>query len=326
MNPPRDPSLYKILCVDDEPNMLSSLKRMITLEGFQVTTAESGQEAMTLLEQQAFHVVLSDMKMPQMSGVELLEKVRQRWPQTMRMLLTGNAEVSGAIAAINQGEIFRYLTKPWNDDELLGVLHSALDVWEHARARDAKLRSSYVTSIKAFSGLIDLRRPQLLEHSRRVAHLARKVAKHAGLDDDHQQEVFIAGLLHDVGKIALSDHILGCKFFELPLGDVKLYRKHATMGEMSLSISDDLKGVAAIVRSHHEYFDGTGFPDKLKGDAIPLGARIVGLVECYQELIEGEYTEEPSSPQQALRIIANNRGKLYCPMMTDHFLAVMSAA
>lgn len=326
MNPPRDPANYKILCVDDEPNVLSSLRRMISLEGFQVVTAENGQEALAMLAQQTFHVVLSDMKMPGMTGVELLDQVRHQWPHTMRLLLTGNAEVSGAIAAINQGEIYRYLTKPWNDAELLGVIHSALDVWEQARARDAKLRSSYVTSIKAFSAVIDLRRPALLEHARRVAHLARKVAKHAGLDADHQQEVFIAGLLHDVGKIALNDHILGSKFFELPLGDVKLYRKHCVMGEMSLRISDELRGVAAIVRSHHEYFDGTGFPDKLSGDAIPVGARIVGLVECYEELVGGEYTEEPSSPQQALRIIASNRGKLFCPVMTDHFLAVMHAA
>ena len=326
MTTTRDPSDYKILCVDDEPNILSALRRMIGLEGFQVTTADSGSQALALMAEQEFHVVVSDMQMPGMTGVELLDQVRQKWPTTMRLLLTGNAEVSGAIAAINQGEIYRYLTKPWNDDELLGVLKSAIEMWEQARARDAKLRSSYVMSIKAFSALIDLRRPELLAHSRRVAQLARKVAKQAGLEEDQQQEVFIAGLLHDVGKIALSDHYLRSKFFELPLGDVKLYRKHSAMGQMSLSISEELKGVAQIVRSHHEYFDGSGFPDKLHGDAIVIGARIVGIVECYEELIEGEYTEQASTPEQALRIIASNRGKLFCPVITDHFLAVMRGA
>ncbi len=321
----RDPSDYKILCVDDEPNILSALKRMISLEGFQVVTADSGAQALALMAEQTFHVVISDMQMPAMTGVELLDQVRQKWPHTMRVLLTGNAEVGGAIAAINQGEIYRYLTKPWDDAELLGVIKSAIDLWEQARVRDAKLRSSYMMSIKAFSGLIDLRRPELLEHSRKVAHLSRKVAKHAGLDADHQQEVFIAGLLHDAGKIAFNDHILRTKYFELPLGDVKIYRKHAALGQMSLSFSEELSGVGQIVRSHHEYFDGTGFPDKLSGESIPVGARIVALVECYEELIEGEFTKEPSTPQQALRIIASNRGKLFCPIMTDHFLAVMQA-
>ena len=117
-----DASQYKVLCVDDEPNILSALRRMLSLEGFEVFTAESGAQALDQLAKQPVNVIISDMQMPGMNGTELLAKVRQQWPQTMRLMLTGASDVSGAIDAINQGAIYRYTAKPWNDDELLGTI------------------------------------------------------------------------------------------------------------------------------------------------------------------------------------------------------------
>lgn len=318
-----DASQYKVLCVDDEPNILSALRRMLTLEGFQVLTAESGAAALALMEKEKCHVLLSDMQMPQMNGAQLFDAARQQHPNTMRVLLTGAADVNSAIAAINQGEIYRYLTKPWNDAELVGVLKSAIELSELAKAREAKLRASYISSIKAFSGLIALRRPDLLAHSRRVANLSRRVARRAGLSEDVAQEIYIAGLLHDVGKVGLSDRILNTKFIELPLGDAQTYRKHCEMGQMSLKILDDLGSVGQIVRSHHEYHNGSGYPDGLSGDAIPVGARIVGMVEAFEELISGDYAKEPYNPKEARKVVASNRGKLFCPELCDHFVTVL---
>ena len=253
-----DASQYKVLCVDDEPNILSALRRMLSLEGFEVFTAESGAQALVLLAKEPVNVIISDMQMPGMNGTELLEKVRQQWPHTMRLMLTGASDVSGAIEAINQGAIYRYTAKPWNDEELLGTLKSAIAFGtlanEHDRLealtiaqkeslnemvdtlesrvqeRTKDLRAAYVASIKAFSNILELRRPDLLPHSRRVATLSMKMAKLAGLSDDECQSVYIAGLLHDIGKIGLSDRVLNTKFIELPLADSKVYRTHTTMG------------------------------------------------------------------------------------------------
>jgi putative nucleotidyltransferase with HDIG domain len=186
--------------------------------------------------------------------------------------------------------------------------------------RTQDLRAAYVASIKAFSNLLELRRPDLLPHSRRVATLSMKMAKLAGLSDDECQSVYIAGLLHDIGKIGLSDRVLNTKFIELPLADAKIYRTHTTMGEATLNTLDDMKGVAAIIRSHHEYFNGTGFPDELEGESIPIGARIVAIVEAYEELQSGEYAKKESSPADAVRIILSNKGTLFCPAMTDVFV------
>jgi len=346
-----DASQYKVLCVDDEPNILSALRRMLSLEGFEVFTAESGAQALELLARESVNVIISDMQMPNMNGSELLEKVRQQWPQTMRLMLTGASDVSGAVDAINQGAIYRYTAKPWNDEELLGTIKSAIAFGtlanEHDRLealtgaqkeslnemvdtlesrvqeRTKDLRAAYMASIKAFSGLLELRRPDLLPHPRRVATLSMKMAKIAGLSDDDCQSVFIAGLLHDIGKIGLSDRVLNTKFIELPLADAKVYRTHTTMGQTALNTLDDMKGVAAIIRSHHEYFNGTGYPDALEGNAIPIGARIVSIVEAYEELQSGDYAKTENSPADAVRVILSNKGKLFCPEITDVFVKAL---
>jgi putative nucleotidyltransferase with HDIG domain len=346
-----DASQYKVLCVDDEPNILSSLRRMLSLEGFEVFTADSGAQALELLAKDTVNVIISDMQMPGMHGVELLEKVRQQWPHTMRLMLTGASDMSGAIEAINQGAIYRYIAKPWNDEELLSTIRAAIAFGtlanEHDRLealtiaqkaslnemvdtlesrvqeRTEDLRAAYIASIKAFSNILELRRPDLLPHSRRVATLAMKMAKVAGLSEDECQSIYIAGLLHDIGKIGLSDRILNTKFIELPLADAKVYRTHTTMGEKTLNTLEDMQGVAAIIRSHHEYFNGTGFPDGLTGKDIPIGARIVAIVEAYEELQSGDYAKAESTPADAVRVILSNKGKLFCPDMTEAFVKAL---
>ena len=119
---PLDISRFKILCVDDEPNILSALRRMFMLAGFVVEEASSGVEALQKMEQSEFHLVLSDMQMPEMNGAEFLAQVRERWPKVMRLMLTGTSDLKVAIAAINVGEIYRYLTKPWNDEDRKSVV------------------------------------------------------------------------------------------------------------------------------------------------------------------------------------------------------------
>ena len=238
-----DISSYKILCVDDEPNILSALRRMFMLSGFVVEEASSGAEALQKLEQEEFHLVLSDMQMPDMNGAEFLAQVRERWPKVMRLMLTGTADLNTAISAINEGEIYRYLTKPWNDEEVVSTVKSALERYalvlerdnlleltkqqnlsladmvntleEKVKERTAELsnsydelRGSYIASVKAYSTLIGLRDSALLAHSKSVADIAVRMAKAANCSQNDTQDIYIAGLLHDIGKIGLSDEVL----------------------------------------------------------------------------------------------------------------------
>nr|WP_315229406.1 HD domain-containing phosphohydrolase [uncultured Limnohabitans sp.] len=189
-----------------------------------------------------------------------------------------------------------------------------------------KLRDSYIASIKAFSGLLGMRDEQLLTHSRNVAELSFKMAHAAGLDKEQCQEIYIAGLLHDIGKLSLSDRILGVKVFELPLSDVHPYENHAALGASCLKNLDDMKGVSRIIRAHHEHYNGQGFPDKLAGEAIPVGARIVAIAEAYEELTTGEFSTRPKSTEEAIAVITKAESIYFCPTMVGHFLKVITAA
>jgi len=347
----KEPSHYSVLCVDDEANILSSLKRMFGLVGYKVTTAESGAQALEILAKQKFDVIVSDMRMPNMDGAQFFEAVRSRWPDTVRILLTGYSDTTSAIAAVNQGEIYRYLSKPWVDDELCATVKSALEFAElklererlleltrqqnaeleqkveertaHLSEANAKLKGSYVSSIKAFSNLLDLRKPNLLVHSRKVAFLSMQMAKLAGFEEKQVQEVFIAGLLHDIGKIGMSDRVLRTNIAELPVSDLELYKSHPTLGAKCLIALDDMTDVAAMIRAHHERFDGKGFPDGLEGDKIPMGGRIISIVETYEELLTGDVTKAPLDKDKALKTIANLSGKYFCPEVTKLFLKAL---
>ncbi len=185
---------------------------------------------------------------------------------------------------------------------------------------NVKLRSSYVSSIKAFSNLLYLRQPSLLAHSRRVASMSMEMAKLAGLDEKGIQEVYIAGLLHDIGKIGLSDRVLRTHRSELPISDLDLYTSHPVLGATFLESLDDMGEIAAMIRSHHERFDGNGYPEGLKGEKISLGAKILCVVEAYEELKSGEASKEALAPEKAKKAIAGLSGKHFCPDAVKHFL------
>ena len=353
-----DISSFKILCVDDEPNILSAMRRMFMLSGFNIEEATSGAQALQKLEQQEFHLILSDMQMPEMNGAELLAQVRQRWPKVMRLMLTGTADLKTAISAINEGEIYRYLTKPWNDEELVSTVKSALERFVLIRERDnlleltkqqnqsladmvntleekvkertaelsnsyEELRGSYIASVKAYSTLIGLRDRALLAHSKSVADLAVRMAKVANLSQNDTQDIYIAGLLHDIGKIGLSDETLSNLSKGVGGYSKKLYEAHAKAGQDCLAGLYQMERIAFYIGTHHERFNGTGFPDRLKGDAIPLGGRILAVVEAFEEVQIKKKDVEQLSPREAALLINEYSGTAFCPEACQYLLKVM---
>ena len=353
-----DISSYKILCVDDEPNILSALRRMFMLSGFVVEEASSGAEALQKLEQEEFHLVLSDMQMPDMNGAEFLAQVRERWPKVMRLMLTGTADLNTAISAINEGEIYRYLTKPWNDEEVVSTVKSALERYALVLERDnlleltkqqnlsladmvntleekvkertaelsnsyQELRGSYIASVKAYSTLIGLRDSALLAHSKSVADLAVRMAKAANCSQNDTQDIYIAGLLHDIGKIGLSDEALSNLSKGVGGYSKKLYEAHAKAGHDCLSGLYEMERIALYIGAHHERFDGSGFPHGLKGDAIPLGGRILAVVEAYEEVQIKKKDAEQLSSKDAALLIHDYSGTAFCPEACQLLLKVL---
>jgi response regulator RpfG family c-di-GMP phosphodiesterase len=348
-----------LLFVDDEPNILSSLRRLFRPLGYRVFTAEGGEQGLSILAEERVDLVISDMRMPAMNGAQFLEQVRMRSPDTVRILLTGYADVSAIVEAINKGQIFRYVAKPWEDNDIvIGVRHAlerqelerekgrlealtrkqndelkelnaTLEDKVRARTEELrqamglleqahdKLKKSFVTSVRVFSNLIEMRESSFAGHSKRVAEMARTIAQKMGLSEGEVQDVFLAGLLHDIGKIGLSDKLLSRPSLTLAGQDRLDFAKHAINGEASLMALEQLHEAAKLIRSHHERFDGMGYPDGLKGSEIPLGARILAVVNDYDAAQIGTLGEKRLSGREALSMLIANRERRYDSTVVD---------
>ena len=351
-----------IMFVDDEANILSSLKRLFRPLGYRILTAEGGAQGLDLMKQERVDLVVSDMRMPGMNGAEFLEKVRESWPDTIRILLTGYAEIGATIEAINKGQIYRYVSKPWEDNDITLMVKHALQqkmlereknrleeltrkqneelkdlnenlekkVWartEEVRqtmafleSANENLKKSFITSVRVFSNLIEMRNPGRLGHSRRVADLARTLAQCMGMSEAEVQDTFIAALLLDIGKIALPDRLLDKPFASLSVDERAEMVKYPIKGEIALMALEQLHGAAKLIRNHRERFDGTGYPDHLAGFAIPLGARILALAEDYDAALIGSSFVKSLKPADALLLIQDGKGTRYDPAVVDCFL------
>ncbi len=359
-----------LLLVDDEPSILSSLRRLFRPQGYRILSAESGAAALALLEKESVQLVISDMRMPEMDGATLLREVRSRWPGIMRILLTGYADITSTIAAINHGEIYRYIAKPWDDAEMLGIVREALErlrleienrrlselthlqneelkalnagLEQKVAARTAELtqalafveqshgelKKSFLATVQMVSSLIELRSgplgKQLAGHGRRVADLARNLARRLGMPDSETQNVMLAGLLHDIGKIGLPDNLLGKPYNLLDGEQRPLLQKHPQIGHNILIGIERFRDSAHLIKHHHECFDGSGYPERLSGIAIPQGSRILAVANDYDALQVGTLVQRPLKPTEALSYIVENRGKRYDPTVVDAFVQLIS--
>ncbi len=343
---PADLPPLSVLCVDDERNILASLRRLLRPQGYAIHTAESAAEALVLLEGTPVDLIISDMRMPEMNGAEFLSRARARWPASIRVLLTGYADLSSTIEAINRGEIHRFISKPWDDEQLLAIVRDGLArrvlerereqlrarieeqnqelqqinvlLEEKVEARTAELaraneslKQTFLTSIKVFSNLIEIRHPMLRGHSARVAALAGSMARHLNLNQAQINEVFAAALLHDIGKIGLADEVIAQPSDRLSGEPLKAWRAHAAQGESALLALDSMRGAARIIRHHHERWDGKGFPDGLQGEAIPPGARILAVANDFDSYMHGLVCGVRHSEDASFDYILQGRGSRY---------------
>jgi len=339
---------WTVLCVDDEPSILSALRRVLRAEGCRLLTATGGVEALAILATESIDVVVSDMRMPGMDGAQLLAKVREQWPQTARILLTGYADMDATIAAINNGQIYRYIHKPWDEHELRLTVRQAaerqqlererlrlhdlteaqnkelteLNIGLEARVAERtaelsvahdRLKRNYLNIIRTFSSLLELRGGVMAGHGKRVADLARRMGVALELPTEQIQDLFVAGLVHDLGFTAIPENVLTIPQMLLGPAEMNAYRRHPVLAAQALMALDDMQGVIPIIRGHHERFDGKGFPDRLMGQDIPLGARIVAVADHYDDLVHGHITGKPLKVDQAKSLLQRGAGEQFDP-------------
>jgi response regulator RpfG family c-di-GMP phosphodiesterase len=356
-----------LLMVDDEPSVLSALRRLFRAHGYKILQATSGADALVMLSEEKVDLVLSDMRMPEMDGAQLLEKVREHDANIGRILLTGYADINSTVAAINRGEIHRYIAKPWDDQDLVLVVSEALKrrdlevqnrellkltqhqneelanlnktLEDRVKARVAEieqingmldtaydeLNQTFMVAVNVFSGLMEMRQDGIAGHSRRVADLSRAVAVQLKLDENAQNEIYLAGLLHDIGKLGFPDSMLGKPSSTYTPEELVRYRTHPHDGEVALMPLAKLQSVAHIVGQHHERVDGNGFPAGLVGDQIMIGARIVAAVSDYDGLVHGGMAQHQYLPEPALELIRQSIGTHYDKAVVTALVAAVHA-
>ena len=317
----------KILAVDDEENILRSLSRLLTNEEYEPLIALSGEEALKILDDNKdIALIISDQKMPGLKGSEFLEKAKEIAPDAIRILLTGYADINAVVDAINKGGAFRYITKPWKNDELIQIIREAVQRYVLAKENiklqslvkkqndelknwnsqleylvqeqtveiqkksndleilNKDLKETFKKSILAFSGLIELRDKAMANHSRNVAEIALKTARSMGLSDGDIETITIASLLHDIGKIGMPDLLFLKEMDEMDDEGRKEYMKHPVRGQAAIDSVENLRKAGVVIRHHHEWFNGTGFPDKLRKEKIPVGSRIISIADYIENV------------------------------------------
>lgn len=362
---PRDAEPAVVLCVDDEPSILSSLRRLLRPQGYKVLLAEGGLAGLALLEHESVDLVISDMRMPEMDGAQFLEQVRLRWPDVVRFLLTGYADVSSTIAAINRGEIHRYISKPWDDQQILMVvddglrrhrlekenhrlqaltraqneelqaLNAGLEARVASRTQEiqqingmleqayAELQTNFLLSINVFSGLMELRDGSMAGYSRQVAALAKATGQQLGMGPMAEQDLHIAGLLHEVGKLGFPDALLRKPMSLMRGEELQQFRRHPLLGEAALMPLAQLQRAARLVRCQHERIDGKGFPDGLTGDQLSTASQVLAAAADYYALQTGRVAERHYTSDEALAMVKGGVDARYTRPVVEALAAAL---
>ena len=315
---------YKVLLVDDEPDNLALLYR--TLRGkYDLAKTTSPLEALEMIKQEHFNCILSDHKMPEIDGVELLKFVNAHYPDTMRLLVTAYTDAGILIDAINYAKIYRYIKKPYNPDELLLITQGALEYWQLKFDNNAlvnDLKELFSGTITAIVEALDAKDSYTLGRSRRVTFYAVNMAKALHLSDGTTGKIELAGLLHDIGMIGVSDDILS-KVEKLTPDEYSEIKQHVSH---SIKILDDikqLKDVVEIIKYHHEHFDGNGYPYGLKGEEIPVGSRIIAVADAFDSMVTPKIYRNQVVPAVALAEIKSKAGTQFDPVVVETFEQIL---
>jgi putative nucleotidyltransferase with HDIG domain len=278
--------------VDDEPANLRLLERLFRRQ-YQCLTAASGAEALRLLEQHDVALLITDQRMPNMTGIELLKNASGMRPHMVRMILTGYTDVGALVEAINCGQVYKYVTKPWNNEELQLTVTRALEHYETNRARheltlanqrlNARLKEMSQGFVRAIADALEAKDEYVYGHARRVKGYAVAIGKRMGMDEAALEELSLAAFLHDIGKIGTPDHILA-KPAVLTDEERAIMQLYVERGARILASVPEMDEVANIVRYHQEHFDGAGYPEGLRGEQIPLSSRIISVANAYDAM------------------------------------------
>lgn len=321
---------YKLLIVDDEPANLRMLNRLFR-DTYDVITAGSGPEALELLNKHDIAVIISDQRMPQMKGIDLLKRAAAVRPQTVRIVLTGYTDVSDLVEAINSGVIYKYITKPWVNTDLVLNIRRAIEYYETLKKQylvtrenerlELRLLSTFHGLIRVAREAIALKWPEMAEHCRRTANYAALIGERFSLGPKDLESLIFAALLHEFPhlrhpiEVDLNLNILsGSQLEEV--------RSIYEAGLKPISRIPDMQDIVTIIRYQHECYDGSGFFSGLDGEKIPLGSRILAVANFYDEIHSGRRPELLCTDEEIVEWMRERAGKDLDPEVVEMCLSI----
>jgi len=287
----------RCLVVDDEPRLRQVLTRLMETDGFACEQAGSGVEALAALERQSASLVLTDLRMPQMDGIELLRQVRTKYPDTAVVMITAVADVETAVGCLAIGAM-DYLTKPFHLEEVRARVTQALEkrrlilenrgyqegLEERVQEQARRIEKIFLGSIQSLAEALEVKDPYTRGHSIRVSEYSVTLARLLGLDAEMVRDIELGGHVHDIGKIGVREAVLN-KPSKLTAEEYEHIMTHPMVGWRILSpLIADAPRILSVVRSHHERFDGRGIPDRMAGLDIPLEARIAAVADAFDAM------------------------------------------
>jgi len=330
----------RILVVDDEETIREIVSSMLGGAHFQTRQASSGIEALAILESgEQFDLVLSDLMMAEMDGIALLERAKERYPDMPIVMVTAVHDIQVALQALRNGA-YDYLLKPFEREQLLATVRRALENRRLKRENDAyrsnletlvaartqqwkaalsNLEKSYDITLEALGDALDLKDAETEGHSRRVTAYTIAIARKMGLAKEEVDVIARGAFLHDIGKMAIPDDILR-KPGKLTVQEMDIMKEHCYRGYKIISRIPFLAEAAEIVYSHQEFYDGTGYPRGLKGEEIPLGARIFAIADTLDAMRSDRPYRKAQSIQAARKEIGAWAGRQFDPQIVKVFL------
>ncbi len=311
-----------VLVIEDDVAYGEMIREALTHYGYDVTLAFSATSGLDIVKQQSVDIVISDINMPGMTGIDLAKRLIHMYLDIPIVLITGFHDLSLVKKALHMG-VSDYLIKPLKIDEIPVVIERNLERkrLESSRIRENRANILFKT-IKALLRALDAKDPYTSGHSQRVVKLANQMADALHLSPDDRFTLTLAAYLHDIGKIGIPDHILQ-KSDSLADYEFRRAKDHPIIGSQIIGEIEELADVASIVRHHHERYDGTGYPDGLKGEAIPFFARIIAIIDAYEALVSDRVYRKGISREAALREIERHAGTQFDPHLTKIFIEIM---
>lgn len=292
----------RILCVDDDSSVLSAMRRQLYRD-FEVHVALGPDNGLKAVRDfGGYEIILSDLRMPIMDGLEFLRQVRDLSPETIRIMLTGHADVDVAIRAINDGAVFRFLTKPCSEEMLLASIQLGLRQYDLQHAERELLDQTLRGAVRMLTDVLSVANPTAFGRASRIGRLVRKLADQLRLEDTWKLDV--AAMLSQIGCITVPEEILRRHYAgkELDVRELEIFRKHAGMAQELMEHIPRLEDIGAIIANQDKRFDGDGEPQNgLAGDAIPLGSRLLKLALDYDTLISGGLSADEALAKIILR-------------------------